>query len=99
MDSPHLAYIRSYLKTIPSNVSVRTHEFFASHLINRKELHIYENQHPKEGGSEKAQNADLVIIDEGFLKDAPSKEEQLQQLKVKGYQVIHEHDGFYVFSK
>ena len=99
MDSPHLAYIRSYLKEVPSNVSVRTHEFFASHLINRKELYIYENQHPKEGGSERAQNANFVIIDEGFLKEAPTKDEQLQALKTKGYQMIHEHDGFYVFSK
>ena len=99
LDSPHLEYVRRYLKTIPSDFSVRTHEFFAPHLANRKELHIYENQHPKEGGSEKAQNADLVIIDNGFLRSSPSKETQVQQLKAKGYKIIHKHDGFYVFSR
>ena len=98
-DTPHLGYIRQYLKTIPNGVSVRTHEFFAPHLANRRELHIYENQHPKEGGSEKAQNAELVVIDDGFLKDSPSKEDQIQTLKAKGYRIVHEHEGFYVFSR
>lgn len=105
LDSPHLEYIRRYLKAVPSTVSVRTHEFFAPHLANRRELHIYENEHPKEGGSEKAQNADLVIVDDSYLKDIPkenfvlTKEMQIQRLKEKKYTIIHEHDGLYVFSR
>lgn len=105
LDSPHLEYIRRYLKAVPNHVSVRTHELFAPHVANRKELHIYENEHPREGGSTKAQNADLVILDDRFLKDIKkeaviiTKEMQIKQLKANGYRLIHEHDGFYVFSR
>ena len=96
-DNEHLSHVRDFLKHIPTDVSVRTHEFFAPHVSNRLELHIYENGHPKEGGSEKALNSDLVIVDEYLLKTEITK--KLQEIEQRGYQIIHEHDGFYVFQK
>ena len=96
-NNPHLNYVRQYLKTVPSHFSVRTHEFLAPHLVNRKGLHIYENTHPREGGSEKAQDADLVIIDQHFLPVLIHG--RIKELKTKGYSVAHQHDGFYVMKR
>ncbi len=95
-DTPHWEYVRTYLKQIPSSVSVRTHEFFAPHLANRKELHIFENNHPKEGGSAKAQNTEYIILDRNFLSNENA---QIAELKNRGYIVQHEHDGFYVLIR
>ena len=96
-DNPHYEYIRQYLKTVPKHISVRTHEFFAPHIPKVTELHIYENKHPREGGSEKAQAAEYVFIDKGFVD--PPIESHVTSLKEKGYKIIHEHEGFYVFRK
>ena len=96
-NKPHYEYIRNYLKTVPSNISVRTHEFFAPHIANRKELHIYENNHPREGGSSKAQNAEYVIIDQKFIPDF--NRSQINDLKSRGYLAEQEHDGFYVLIR
>ena len=96
-NDPHFHYVQNFLKTIPSDKSVRTHEGFAPHLANRKELHIYENQHPLEGGSEKAQNAEYVILDERLL--GGNVQDKLKELEARGYQMSHQHDGFYVYKK
>jgi len=95
-DNSHFAYLRSYFKTVPASVSVRTHEFFAPHLVKRKELYIYENTHPKEGGSEKAQNADLVIIDQKILGN--DYQRHLTGLRNKNYTLQYEHEGLFVFE-
>lgn len=96
-DNPHFEYIRQFFKTIPQQGSVRTHEFFSAHLAKRSELHIYENEHPLEGGSEKAQNADYVLIDRHFL-GSPYKL-HVEVLKENGYVVIHERDGLYLLKR
>lgn len=81
---------------IPDNASVRTHEFFAPHLANRKELHIFENNHPLEGGSEKARNTDFVIVHARLLgADAETK---LAPVREK-YRLSYEKDGLMVFQK
>jgi uncharacterized membrane protein len=95
-NEPHFQYVRSFLKSVPSERSVRTHEVFAPHLANRKELYIYENQHPLEGGSIKAQNAQYVILDRRFL--GGNEQAKLQELEIRGYQLMHAHDGFYVYT-
>lgn len=96
-DNPHYEYIRKYLYAMPDDVSVRTHEYFAPHLPKLRELHIYENRHPREGGSDKAQKSEFVLIDKKFV-DA-SIEPHVTVLKENGYQIVHEHNGFYVFQK
>lgn len=96
-DSDHFAYVRRYLKTVPSSVSVRTHEFFAAHLANRRELHIYENHYSREGGSQKALNSEYVILDASLLGDG--YERHLEELRQQGYRSTHVHDGFFVFQK
>ena len=95
-DNEHFAYVRQYLKTIPEDVSVRTHEFFAPHLANRKELHIYENRNPKEGASQKAMEAECVIVDRNFLGDDWQNAISILQ---SNYALVHEHEGFYVFQR
>ena len=95
-DNSHFDYVRKYLKNIPPSESVRTHEFFAPHLAMRKELHIYENHHPKEGGSERAKNTTLVVLDEHFLGEFSMH--KLKEIKDNGYHLIHHHKGFYVFK-
>ncbi len=96
-DNPHFAYVRNYLKTIPSSVSVRTHELFAPHLANRRELFIFENHHPKEGGSKKAMSADYVILDQKFIPNFDAS--QISNVLNQGYSIKHEHDGFYVLTR
>lgn len=93
----HFDYVRRYLKTVSSDASVRTHELLAPHVANRKELHIYENNHPREGGSEKAKSADYVILDERFV-DKPI-DLHITKLRGDDYVLAHEHDGFYVLTK
>ncbi len=96
-DNPHFAYVRNYFKTVPNSASVRTHEFFAPHLANRKELFIFENHHPKEGGSKKALNADCVILDQKFISGFDGS--QISDLLNQGYSIKHEHEGFYVLAR
>lgn len=96
-DTAHFTYIRNYLKTIPSNVSVRTHEFFAPHVAMRKDLHIYENENSREGASQKAKNTDYVILDRIFLGDDADK--KLSEVKQNGYALIHENGGFFVLQR
>ncbi len=81
---------------IPPSVSVRTHEFFAAHLANRKELHIYENNHPQEGGSEKARSTDFVILHRRLL--GTDAQTVLKTLGVK-YRLESENDGLFIFKK
>ena len=93
----HFQYVRSFFKQISPDKSVRTHEVFAPHLANRKELHIYENQYPLEGGSEKALNSECVILDRRFL--GGNDQDKLRELEARGYRILYEHDGFYVYTK
>ena len=95
-NNEHLDYIRSYIQKIPSHLSLRTHERFAPHLANRFDLHIYENNNPLEGGSLKAMQSEMVVVDRHFLKNPDSELEQIVKL---GYHREHEHDGFYVFIR
>ena len=96
-NSPHFNYVRKYLKMFQSSASVRTHEFFAPHLAARKELYIYENANPREGGSAKARNAEYVILDQIFLNQSKTKD--IDSLREKGYMIQHAYDGFYVLKK
>lgn len=96
-DNTHLEYVRKYLKSIPEQHSIRTHEFFAAHVSNRKELHIYENRNPKEGHSLKAKNVDLVIIDKSQLGRYVQRD--LKRLAFWNYHVTEEHDGLYILQR
>lgn len=93
----HFEEIRTYLKLVPEDWAVRTHLFFASHLAMRHELHIYENGHPREGGSPRAQNAEYVIIDTQFLEG--DSQGHLRELKNRGYEIVKEINGLWVLQK
>ncbi|HNX68427.1 MAG TPA: DUF2079 domain-containing protein [Candidatus Omnitrophota bacterium] len=95
--TPHTVMVREKLRSLPAEASLRTHEFYAPHAANRKELHIFENDHPKEGGSWKARHTDLVAIDRGLLKGSP--EAALDELRASGYAVSFEQDGFYILKR
>lgn len=94
----HHTEIKRFAGDLSPDFSVRTHEAFAPHFANRKELHIYENTHPKEGGSEKALNADYVILDQSLLSD--NSAEQLKNLTDRGYERRPTAaTEFYIFKK
>ena len=95
--TPRNAMVKKALSGIPAGVSLRTHEFYAPHVANRKELHIYENNHPKEGGSWKARHTDYVVIDRILFKDG--FENALAALRGESYQIELEEDGFYILKK
>ena len=95
--TPHVQKLHQDLARVPQDVSVRTHEFFAAHLACRKELHIYENHHPREGGSPAAQNAQYVVLDRMFLGD--QAEQDFRELEGRGYTPAFEDEGFRIFKK
>lgn len=92
---PNREALKAYFSTIPSEDSVRTHEFFAGHLANRKQLHIYENQNPIEGRSVAALNADRVILSPLNLPDPAAA---IAQLELEGYQQVHSAHDVWDFS-
>ena len=89
--TPHTKRVQEVLRTIPAEFSLRTHEFYAPHAANRKELHIYENSHPKEGGSWKAQHTDYVVVDKELL--TARYPAALQTLLENGYALDSESGG------
>jgi len=97
LNTPKTREIRAFLKSIPASFSVRTHEFYASQTADRNDLHIYENEHPKEGASVKALKSDIVAIDEEFLGLQP--EEHFKKLKKSGYKQIYANQSFRAFSR
>lgn len=90
--TPHVQRVKKILAGIPSSASLRTHEFFAAHAASRKELHIYENNHPKEGGSWKARHTDFVAIDRMKLND--DFDAALDVLRQNGFRPMLEENGF-----
>lgn len=90
-------FLEKYLGQIPGNVSLRTHEFFAAHAARRKELHIFENRHPKEGGSEAAMNADRCVLHNRFL--SPNAEQVISQLTRQGYYLRYSNRELYDLEK
>lgn len=91
----HLREVPSLLERIPAGVSVRTQEFLAPHLTNRKELHIFENNHPREGGSAKALASEYVVLDRYF---PTANDESIARLSTD-YDRIFEKDGFLIFKR
>ncbi len=94
--TPHLEAVQKDFALIPAKASVRTHEFFAPHLANRKELHIFENRHPREGGSPKALQADYVVLDQSLL--TPGVQDLLDSVR-QTHDLILNHDGFMIFKR
>lgn len=95
-DNSSLQNVREHLRQIPSNLSVRTNEFLSPHLSNRFELYIYENQHPQEGGSLKAQNTDLIVLHELFLAN---KDQAVSEILSRHYALDFNQDGLMIFRK
>jgi len=94
---PYDQAIKTFADELDPAYSVRTHELLAPHFANRRKLHIFENNHPQEGGSAKALNADYVILDDSLL-DAP-KIEQLNELTKRGYRLDSSGKHFYIFTR
>jgi uncharacterized membrane protein len=94
--TPHTLRVEKILRAIPAGDSLRTHEFYAPHAANRKELHIYENNHPKEGGSWKARHADYVVIDKALLGERYPAD--IRFLLENGYMLQSENDGLAILK-
>lgn len=94
--TPHTAEVRRYLSEIPSQASLRTQEFLAPHAAHRSELHIFENNHPKEGGSLKALASEYIALDELFLGADESHE---LTLTASGYQKQVSSNGFTLWRR
>jgi uncharacterized membrane protein len=93
----HTSQVREILRKIPGEYSLRTHEFYAPHAANRKELHIFENNHPREGGSWKALHADYAVIDKELL--AERYPAALRTLLENGYALDSESGGLAVLKR
>ncbi len=91
----HVLKLPGLLKRVPKDASVRTHEFLAPHLACRRDLYIYENQHPREGASPPALQAEYVVLDEMFLGQTAAK--AFDELKQRGYRQVFEDEGFRIF--
>jgi uncharacterized membrane protein len=86
-----------YLKRIPPVYSVRTNEFLAPHAANRKNLHIYENNHPREGGRTEALQADYIVLHEQYLT-APF-EQHYADLLANGYEYDYQYKRLKSFRR
>lgn len=95
--TPQVKEAAQYLKTIPPEASVRTHEFLASHLAHRRELYIYENEHPREGRSPEAMRAQYVVLHEAWL--GGKEKSVVEQLEQTGYRLLHDHAGLKVLVR
>lgn len=95
--TPRIQEIHESFERIPPEASVRTHEFFAPHLAHRRELHIYENDHPREGGSARAQTAYLVIVEKERL--GANADKAVLNLQARGYILKQEDQGLMVFTR
>jgi uncharacterized membrane protein len=95
--TPHMKAVKHYMKAVPAESSVRTHEFFAPHLAHRREIHIYENNHPREGGSQKAMRSDYVVLDRMFLGERADA--ALRELEGAGYREFFGRDGFMILKR
>lgn len=91
------AQISTVLNAIPADESVRTNEFLAPHLAHRRELHIYENNHPKEGASHQARMANVVVLKRSLLGEQWNPATNV--LKMEGYRQVTEHEDIYVFKR
>lgn len=94
---PSRQIFHQMLKQVPPTASLRTHEFLATHAAHRRHLHIYENNHPREGGSPAALNSDFVLIWDRLLGTMP--ESHFLQLKQSGYQSLRNEQGFHLWEK
>ena len=65
--SGRIHQLQEIMKAIPESASVRTQEFLAPHLANRREIYIFENENALEGGSAKAMNPDYLLLDKKML--------------------------------
>ena len=71
------------LDKIPKEASVRVSQTLAPWVAGRLWVHIYENAHPREGGSARARNSDYVVLNLRDLKDGTDTE--LRDLFSRGY--------------
>jgi len=94
--TPHTKLVRSHLQEIPHEASLRTHEFLAAHAAHRSELHIYENNHPREGGSPKARSSEYVALDRSFIASDQHPE---QELAASGYREMFSAAGFTIWRR
>jgi uncharacterized membrane protein len=93
-EDPHK---RAILRGIPVEASVRANEFLAPHLAHRREIHVYENNHPDEGGSRKARTADYVVVDRDLM--GPAAGAEIDALRSQGYEIQDALAGLTVFRK
>ncbi len=94
---PMLMETRDFLKSIPAEASVRTHEFLAPFLAHRKNLHIYENRNPREGGSPEAMSSDYVIVGKKWL--GGDYETHFAEIEKLGYSLTDDTNGLRVYQK
>lgn len=95
-DLPHAGEIQSFAANLDPAYSVRTHEALAPHFANRPGLHIFENNHPLEGGSEKALTADYTVLEASLLQDPAAAASELTE---RGYVRDENYPSFYVFRR
>lgn len=97
--TPQSEAVHRFLRNspIPPEASVRTHEFLAPHFANRKHLFIYENNHPREGASLQAKQADYVILLSSLLSS--NFQAEIQALKDLGYRLQSDSDEIFIFKR
>ncbi len=87
-------YVREFLSNLGEDLSLRTHEFYAPHAINRNELHIFENDHPREGGRNYARFSDVIFVDMKRFNER--SEIEMKVLFNRGYKILSNQNGIVV---
>lgn len=94
---PQYELIKNTASGLEGGASLRTHEFLAPHFAHRKELHIYENNHPREGDSAEARKSQWVVLLDNLAVGDVS--EHVRDLELKGYSVHNHLDSLWMLQR
>lgn len=97
----HEQHIRNVAATIPSGVSVLTHNNLIPQMVNRKAIYQFDYLTvPTKGQQAFHRQADYVVMERQFWEPGTLPlEETLLELQNLGYRISHEQNGFYVLTK
>jgi uncharacterized membrane protein len=91
-----IAALHEVLKEIPEEASVRAAQAIVPLVANRRWVHVFENDHPREGGSSRAMRSDYVVLNLRVL--GAGTQNVLADLVERGYRTHWSEGGFAIFK-
>lgn len=98
--TPHRKMVREYLRKIPEDYTVATHNNLIAQIPNRFGVYQFDYTSKVSKTRLAAENhVDLVILDEAFWEPGlPGPGETVKELTAAGYSVLYENDGLHILG-